>query len=929
MKLLRVEAVAFGPFAGEWLELSPRMNVLYGPNEAGKSSWHAAMYAGICGRRRNARKKEEVEFAERHRPWDDGAWAVNVLIELEGGRKIELRQDLDDPAASRALDPDLNRDITSQLLSEGAPDASTLLGLSRETMFATSTVRQAEIVRVQAEADSLQNQLQAATSKAGADSTAEAAIRRIEEYKSEQVGLRRTNSTRPLQTAINRVDDAERRLEKAQEAHRAYLELVAEREVAEAEVGRWEHKLRAARYLECRMRLERERQRLERARELFARLPAGDAPDLEAMAAEEDRIREALTRYEARPDPPETPEGLSAEELARTIAALPPMPEGDTEPSPEVEEAHEAWREARETVAAHERYRPEDPSESEESEADPTELRRWADYLDAPEPSSDEEIDVELEALYQRRGPDAGRIAARVVGTVLLAAALVLLLQGYDTPWWTIPGVLGAVALVVGFRPREAQRALDREIMALEARRANLREQRRSHRQMREAAEDRLAELDLPADPERLREITRRAEGREGARKAFETWAEMRGEYEEKLRRSEAALEQVLSGRVGLDEGERFEVEKLYERYRSECAERRKVAQEAGRRSDLEEKLSARRALEANIERDHEKRAAAERAIIELADELTGEPTEEVGDAADEPGVATARLRARLAEIERELPTWRQAERDATELEGLLDGRELAELEAEVEALEASVAEEPEGLEAEGSEPVDLGDDPAATVAEIQQAYDEASRSLASREGQVAEREQRIPSVPEAEEALALARAELARAERLEATLEKTLEFLGAARERVQRLLAPRLREALEADLATVTGGHYTKARVDPSNLEITVREPGGEWRSAALLSHGTTEQIYLLLRLALVRHICALGEPSPVFLDDPTVQCDTPRTHAILDVLQALSREHQIILFSQEEEVRRWAAERADGDELRLIELQGPAARS
>ncbi|MDX1645260.1 MAG: AAA family ATPase, partial [Thermoanaerobaculia bacterium] len=220
MKLLVVEAVAFGPFADERLELSPRMNVVYGPNEAGKSSWHAAMYAGICGRRRNARRKEETEFADRHRPWDDGAWAVNVLVELEDGRKIELRQDLDDPTASRALDPDLNRDITGQLASEGAPDASTLLGLSRETMFATSTVRQAEIVRVQAEADSLQNQLQAATSKAGADRTAEAAIRRIEEYKSEHVGLRRSNSTRPLQAAIDGVRAAERRLEKARQAHR-------------------------------------------------------------------------------------------------------------------------------------------------------------------------------------------------------------------------------------------------------------------------------------------------------------------------------------------------------------------------------------------------------------------------------------------------------------------------------------------------------------------------------------------------------------------------------------------------------------------------------------------------------------------------------------------------------------------------------------
>ena len=72
MKVRQVEAVAFGPFAGETLELGPRMNVIFGPNEAGKSSWHAAIYAGICGRRRarGARTKVDREFAEDHKPWD-------------------------------------------------------------------------------------------------------------------------------------------------------------------------------------------------------------------------------------------------------------------------------------------------------------------------------------------------------------------------------------------------------------------------------------------------------------------------------------------------------------------------------------------------------------------------------------------------------------------------------------------------------------------------------------------------------------------------------------------------------------------------------------------------------------------------------------------------------------------------------------------
>ena len=169
MKVRKVEALAFGPFAGETLELGPRMYVIYGPNETGKSSWHAAIYAGICGRRRakGAGTKVDREFAEAYKPWDGNGWAVRIVLELEDGRTVELQQVLDDPASSRVVDADTGRDLTEEFLSNGAPDASRKLGLSRSTMFATATVRQTEIRRVHEESETLQGQLQAATTAAG------------------------------------------------------------------------------------------------------------------------------------------------------------------------------------------------------------------------------------------------------------------------------------------------------------------------------------------------------------------------------------------------------------------------------------------------------------------------------------------------------------------------------------------------------------------------------------------------------------------------------------------------------------------------------------------------------------------------------------------------------------------------------------------
>ena len=93
MRFDRVVAHAFGPLRDDTLEFAPGMNVIYGPNEAGKSSWHAALYAGLCGMRRarGMPRKEDKDFAKRYRPWGRDEWEVGAIVTLEDGRHVELR----------------------------------------------------------------------------------------------------------------------------------------------------------------------------------------------------------------------------------------------------------------------------------------------------------------------------------------------------------------------------------------------------------------------------------------------------------------------------------------------------------------------------------------------------------------------------------------------------------------------------------------------------------------------------------------------------------------------------------------------------------------------------------------------------------------------------------------------------------------------
>ena len=225
MRYERVSAIAFGPFREEELELAPGMNVIYGPNEAGKSSWHAALYAGLCGLRRamGQPKKEDKEFAERHCPWDrTDDWKVGAIVLLEKiERRVQLRHDLVLKTGS-AADADLpGHDYSHQIIYEGAVDGSRWLGLNRQAFRATACVRQADILGVRESSDFLQDALQKAVAGAPKDATAATALNALVDYRKQHVGTPLATK-KPLSQAKASVGKKQEELKRAREKRDEY-----------------------------------------------------------------------------------------------------------------------------------------------------------------------------------------------------------------------------------------------------------------------------------------------------------------------------------------------------------------------------------------------------------------------------------------------------------------------------------------------------------------------------------------------------------------------------------------------------------------------------------------------------------------------------------------------------------------------------------
>ncbi len=905
MRLETIHARSFGPFTDRTLVLAPGLTVIHGPNESGKSTWHSAIYFGLCGMRRarGSPRGDERDYAERHRPWKAEAWEVGAVVALDDGRRIELRHDLEGRVDCRATDAALGRDVSAEIMYEGAPDGSRFLGLDRRAFLATACIRQAELLGITQQGGLLQEHLQRAAASARSDGTAAAAIARLVEFHKEQVGQTRTNSTKPLRRALDRLEAAQEALRAAADDHRAYCQLVARADELRADAASTRDRLRAMRALVAAREAESWSVRVERAHELGARFAAGppasrsDDDDLAAA------VESALRAFADRPIVVDLG-GTSATEIRDRIAALPQVPAGDRAPDPLVLSARKDYAETRHALELHEADRPAPVKQPATGGASEDTLRDLARDLELETPAIDpvlgervtqaEQHLADLAEQPRRRGVLIAGVAAALAGAsaigfgMTIAGLVMLAVAGIALIVWMLmrTGPQARINALTELRIAEDALGAEKHAAADVARR-------------RAAAETAVAARGLSAIPADLRGLARELADAAQAARDHERWTVRHRHLLTACSATEARLAAELERRGVTVSGRASDAAAGY---LTSCADRTRIAAEAARRADFERELAAREAAEQAVADARERRRRAEQTLQDVAARCGAaaactrpEDAETIAAALRE---WQATRTASIAADERRRAEW-------VELETLLAGDTLealaakdAELAAEAARLRALV--DPALLE----HTADVASDAAA----LQREADDAAREAALAEGALAGRGRELASVAEAEEEAAAAAADLERLRRLEQTLNVTRDFLSRAQERVHRDIAPVLAETVRRWIGRVTGGRYVDALVDPHSLEVRVRSATGEWREATRLSHGTTEQVYLLLRMALARHLARPGERCPLILDDVTVQSDRARTLAILGVLQAISREHQVVLFSQEDDVLTWA---------------------
>jgi hypothetical protein len=127
--------------------------------------------------------------------------------------------------------------------------------------------------------------------------------------------------------------------------------------------------------------------------------------------------------------------------------------------------------------------------------------------------------------------------------------------------------------------------------------------------------------------------------------------------------------------------------------------------------------------------------------------------------------------------------------------------------------------------------------------------------------------------------------------------------------------------------LRVATNGIYTSVEPDEDGRALLVEDATGGRRRAEVLSTGTAELLYLVLRLGLVLDLSEGRGLLPLVLDDVLVNLDPERAAALARLLREVTRTQQVVLLTCRPETRDLLLAQVEG--ALAVELPRFAGRS
>ena len=924
MKLERLEVGGFGRLRDLELDFHPRITVLLGDNESGKSTVLRALRAALYGLDAGGpgRPTDRSEWA-RWTPWENAAYSLVLTYELAAGRRFRVARRLQSRDQGCQVHEIGGADVTADLrVGRSVAPGLVHLGID-EAVFCASACVGDDGLRLgsgdtpAARAAEVQDAIER-LADSGDATTAAQALAAINDAVSRVGSERRSGS--PLGRAVGRlrqldvqVDEARRRLwalaAEEERLHALEADSAAanlRREDAErhwllgrlAAIGAQRQELHAVAAELAQVAAEAE------GTAHLAEFPAEAEDRVILLAAEVHELRRSADEAQARGD------AAAAElnevrrrrsEIAAGVRALGQTPVVDHEAGAEADRIRHALVE---TLAGRRRG---DELAAAASRREAL-VREIAAMGVAGVTASRVEGAIDLVATA--RGRRSSRVARYGVAALVLAGSVVAALMGAahrgQTALLTVAATVLATVVLLG---------IDR-LVAGEAEQAR----RRLARVCPGAALDdpgleRLAER-LP----RLRALFSEVQREDLRIEALTADADATDRRMAEL----AARARQLADRCGLDVPRGAGSAEQTARGVLEAIAGA-VAIEA-RRHELQEedqRLAARQRVLEEVTAEADTRLRnADSSAHHLARLLSGsgiDPALPVPQAIQVFRTSCAGRRRHAAALRRLGELQRR---------GALGGdlESLARLEAELENRLAQRGGDPGEVAA--TEPLDQSrlQQLEVEAEHARQGAVAASTAAASLRARLGEMRANIPALADLEDERTACAAARERALEQLAALHRAAELIETATRTIHRDLAPRLAASVADRLAAMTEGRYSAVNVDTAHFEVSLLGPDRpDLVPLELLSHGTRDQVALLLRLALAEVLSGGGEPVPLLLDEPLLSADPQRRATALRFLWNLSVTNQVVLSTSDPRLVSSLVEACDVEEPAIVVLGAP----
>ena len=858
MKIKRVFIHGFGRLRDYTLDFDEAFTLLYGCNEAGKTTLLEFILSMLYGfpstRLQDVRENHRV----RYKPWSGGAFG-GVLWIRHKGVEYEIWRDFGDRKAQDTTR--VMRATTGDELSIGRKEPGEyLLHMTRGEFLNSVFIAQNETA-VSSDAEIL-TKLMRTVSGTEKEVSAKEMEKALSDYRKELENERARKPT-VRSELLEKIEALETELREANTREAVRLELSEETERAEASLATLEKKLRAKKERmalgESAQSLERERRllrlwdELETAKEEAEKTDPSALPDEKTRTSLENALREwnetALRLQSYREDlPKDQPEHLrrQAEELTNESDAL-----------AELEKRWDALMdEGRLLVAEREKEERAHEQKRAEYERTQTERGRLEEEIGLRHRRLQEQKQklADTRDKYEASGKKQGRAAVLLgIGVLLVLAGIFLsVLQGELL--WHIATAGGLLLLVYGFMQKKSPRSdasdelvreLERDVLSQEE---ELEEKQTLLKQMPKATD--AGEYRLSSELSR-----RETEKQEATRQWRESAARLHVTDPEQI----SALRKDRAARIGILQERENRVTEL----RLRCRQAEEAEEAAASAFSV---LSAPYFVTGN-------RETAARELSAIKD---------TGRAYEALQTEIKKMKARIQE--------EAGDRDKEEV-----AKSCAELASLLDRKDIPSPDEARRLEEE--------------LTALEEETNRAREQVISGQTRLSEAQKNpvIPSTVEYE--IQQAKEQLDRLDEEIGAVDTALAVLKESLTEMQESFGPELNRVTAEHLAEMTLEKDVAVSID-RKFEIKITDPvtRGRWERG-YFSAGKVDQIYLALRMAIAEVVYKKenADPLPLILDDALDQFDGERGRRTLQKLMrsAKTHGHQVLFASCHERIR------------------------